>query len=129
MIDWVNELGKDWGRYLRKSPNGYPKISVSGRIREEGSVGAAIRCHLQIIPIQDMPKDILEFHRAWSVIESSLKRLLYVHYGSVAKVDEKLEFLGLNRSTYYARLDRAQRVLWETIDLQSKVQKVQPVQN
>lgn len=136
MIDWVDDLGKDWGRYLRRNPtgdmkfdSGYPKNSVMGRIREEGTVGAAIRTHMQILPIRDMPKDVLEFHRAWQVLDSKPKRISYVHYGVVSNVDAKCEFMGLNKSTYYSRLDRAHRALWETIELQSGVQLVQPVPN
>jgi len=128
MIDWVDELGKDWGRYLRKVPSGYPENSIMGRIMEEGSIGAAIRTHVQVVPIRDMPTDVMEFHRAWKVMESKLKRIVYVHYGVISKVADKRNFLDLNKSTYYSRLDRAQRALWETIELQSRVQLVQHVQ-
>jgi len=128
LIDWVDDLGKDWGRYLRSKPSGYPQTSVMGRIKEEGW-GASIRRHIQSIPIRDIPQDVQEFHCAWQVLGSKHKRIIYVHYGAVCPTRLKWEFIGIIKSTYYARMDKAHVRLWETIEIQTGVQSVQQVQN
>ncbi len=129
MIDWIDDLGKDWGRRLRKAPTGYPRRSVTGRIMDEGDVGAAIRAHIEILPVKFMAADVLEFHRAWEVQRSKYRKLLYVHYAAIAAISVKLDFMDMKRSTYYSNLDQAQTELWSTIELQNRVQKVQQVQN
>ena len=135
MIDWIDDLGKDWGRYLRRNPtgpdnsdSGFPATSVMGRIREEGSVGAAIRSHVQVIPVRDMPADILEFHRAWAVLKQNHKKIVYVRYAVVCPLYEKMEFLELKKRTFYSRLERAHLHILQIMDLQNSVQKVQDTQ-
>lgn len=128
MIDWVDEVGKDWGRYMRRVPyDGFPALSVMGRIAEEGSVGAAIRSHVQVVPISDVPADILEFHRAWATVEPKYKKVLYVQYVPVCILVDRLEALDLKRSTYFDRLNAAHIRIWEIVDLQDRVRKVRSV--
>ena len=135
MIAWIDDIGKDWGRYLRRNPtgpdhvdSGYPSTSVMGRIREEGSVGAAIRSHIQVIPVKDMPSDLLEFHRAWDVLQPRYKRVVYVQYVAVCPLYEKLEFLDLKKTTFYQCLSKAQAELWSLMEVQNGVRKVREVQ-
>lgn len=124
MIDWIDDLGNDWGRYLRKTvKNGYPETSIMGRIREEGSVGAAIRTFVQVIPIQDIPADVLVFHRAWNVTKSRYKKLIFVRYVPICPTEEKLIELGLTERTYYYRLDRSHSELRDLMDLQKEFAK------
>jgi hypothetical protein len=127
MIDWMHDLGKDWGRWMRRHPNGWPSKSLSGALVEYGSVGAAIKAHGDYIPIRDMPEDILEFHSAWMVAKSRAKYTVYVFYYLVADVESKAEALGVSKSTLYERVTDAQTEIWSLMDLQSRVQKVREV--
>lgn len=124
MIQWLHDLGKDWGRWMRRNPNGWPHKSLLGTIMEYGSVGAAIRTHQQIIPVPDMPEDVRDFHNAWVAADSRAKFTIYVFYYTVGNVDEKADALGISRRTLYDRVSRAQAELWSIIDLQKRVQKV-----
>lgn len=128
MIDWMHDLGNDWGRWMRKRPNGWPHRSLSGTIAEYGSVGAAIKSHVQIIPINDMPEDILEFHSAWQVSKPRTKHTIYVFYYTVGDAKSKAEELGVAKSTLYQRVTTAQTELWSLMDLQSRVREVRRVQ-
>ena len=125
VIDWVHDFGKDWARYLRRKPSGWPRISLMGKIQECGSVGAAIRAHEQIIPIDEMPEDVEEFHRAWAASPPRVKRIIYVFYNTNGPPREKARVLGISTSTLYARLGSAHAQLWALMDTQNRFQKVQ----
>lgn len=128
MIDWMHDLGNDWGRWMRKNPNGWPHRSLAGTIAEYGSVGAAIKSHAQIVPIRDMPVDVLEFHNAWQVSKPRSKHTIYLFYYAKGDVREKAATLGIAKSTFYERVTHAQTELWSLMDLQSRVRRVREVQ-
>lgn len=128
MIDWMHDLGNDWGRWMRKYPNGWPHRSLAGTVAEYGSVGAAIKSHVQIIPIRDMPIDVLEFHNAWQVSKPRAKHTIYVFYYTIGDVKSKADSLGIAKSTFYERVTHAQTELWSIMDLQSRVRRVREVQ-
>jgi hypothetical protein len=128
MIDWLHDLGKDWGREVRRRPNGWPKVSLMGRIKEFGSVGAAIRTHEQVIPINDMPIDVLEWHTAWTGLEPRPKQTLYVFYVLLGSPSDKAQLLSVSKSTLYQRVTTAQTEIWSAMDARERFQKVQKVQ-
>ena len=127
MIDWMHDLGKDWGRWNRKCPD-WPYRSLAGVVAEYGSVGAAIKSYVQAIPIRDMPIDILEFHNAWQVSKPRTKGTIYVFYYLLGDVESKAKSLGIAKRTLYERVTTAQTELWSLMDLQSRVRKVREVQ-
>lgn len=125
MIDWLTELGNDWGRYRRKNPNGWPHRSLAGTLAEEGDVGAAIKCHSQVVPIRDTPADILEYHNAWRLMESGPKEWLFVFHVLRGDVNDKANALGMSRATFYRRVGDAQIAIWsKMIEHESGVSNV-----
>jgi hypothetical protein len=125
MIAWLNELGNDWGRYRRQHPNGWPHRSLAGTIAEEGSVGAAIKCHAQVIPIRDAPADILEYHNAWRLMEPGPKELLFVFHVLRGDANDKARALGMSRATFYRKVGDAQIKIWsKMIEHESGVSNV-----
>lgn len=122
VIRWLDDLGKDWGRYMRRNP-GWPYKSLSGVLVEYGSIGAAIRAHSQAIPINDMPVDVREWHNAWEASEPRTKYTLYVFYVYIGDAKDKGAALGVTKSTLYQRVSSAQTQIWSTMELQSRVRK------
>jgi DNA-directed RNA polymerase specialized sigma subunit len=86
------------------------------RIREEGSVGAAIKSHAQHIPVKMMPREIGDFHRVVLTMEESVRRVVEVTYRSKAGRDEKAEALGITKSQMYRLLDVAHGYLSARLD-------------
>jgi len=121
MIDWMHGIANDWGRYMRKMPNGWPHRSLAGTMAEEGAVGAAIKCHMQVVPIRDTPADVLEFHNAWRFSEPEVKSITYVFYYLRGDVQSKAKALGISRATLYRKVGDAHSRLWSLmIDLDHK---------
>ena len=117
MIQWVHSRGKDWGMYRNREDNGWPPVSLMHRIREEGSVGAAIKQHSQRIPIKFMPREIADFHRVYLTMDESFRAVLEVVYRSKAGRDEKAEALGITKSQMYRMLDQCHGYLSARLDL------------
>lgn len=108
MIDWIHLRAKEWGRWQAKEVNGWPARSLLARIRDEGSVGAAIKQHYQPVPIKSMPRGVLAFHRAWMALDEQHRQVVAVFYGATGvDGEEKARMLGLSRSQMYASLDAA----------------------
>jgi hypothetical protein len=125
MIAWLNDLGNDWGRWRRKLPSGWPHRSLAGTLAEEGSVGAAIKAHMQVIPIRDTPADVLEFNNAWRLAKPETKTMLFVHHFLRGDVNDKAAALGVSRATFYRRVDAAHIQIWsDMIEDESGVSKV-----
>ena len=79
MISWVHQRGKDWGRWRDTDETGWPTVSLMHRIRDEGSVGAAIKQHSQRIPVRVMPRAIADFHRVVLTMDET-------HHGSANRI-------------------------------------------
>jgi hypothetical protein len=126
VIAWLNDLGNDWGRWRRHMPSGWPHRSLAGTIAEEGSVGAAIKAHMQIIPIRDSTRaDVLEFNNAWRLANPETKTMLFVHHYLRGDVSAKARALDMSRATFYRRVDAAHVQIWsDMIGDESGVSKV-----
>ena len=97
MIDWVNDLGEAWGRYLRVSPYAWAKQSAMWNVAFKSKSGASD------ISIPSMPSEILRFHRAWHQLDGQPKELLWTRY-----VDE-------SRTATKSNLDSAHEAIIEKI--------------
>jgi hypothetical protein len=94
-------------------PSGWPHRSLAGTIAEEGSVGAAIKAHMQIIPIRDSTRaDVLEFNNAWRLANPETKTMLFVHHYLRGDVSAKARALDMSRATFYRRVDAAHIQIW-----------------
>ena len=129
MIDWIHEVGKDWGVFMRRPVSGYPPISLVGKCVEFGSVGAAIKGQNQGIHIDEMPEDVLEFHNAWRELAEMPKRTLFVFYVLVGRPKEKSELLHCSKSSLYTRRDGAQDDLWVKIEQQKALKSAPRVRS
>jgi hypothetical protein len=98
---------------------------LAGTIAEEGAVGAAIKCHAQIVPILDTPADILEYHNAWRLMEPGPKELLFVFHVLRGDANDKARALGMSRATFYRKVGDAQIKIWsKMIEHESGVSNV-----
>lgn len=118
MIAWVHSRGKSWGHWRRRNEEGWPKTSLMARIRDEGSVGAAIKENFQRIPVKLMPKEIADFHRVWLTMDELHRGVVEVIYRAVAHRDKKAEALGMSKSSMYRVLDEAHGYLSARLDIQ-----------
>jgi hypothetical protein len=118
VIAWIHHRGKDWGRFLqREAAHAWPAVSLMHRIREEGSVGAAIKQHNQRIPVTFMPREVADFHRVVLTMEGSVRQVVEVVYRSNAGRDAKAEALGVSKSRMYQLLDIAHGYLSARLDV------------
>lgn len=117
MIEWIHSRGKDWGRWRNTNESGWPRTSLMHRIRDEGSVGAAIKQHSQHIPVRLMPREIADFHRVVLTMDEHYRAVIEITYRSKAGRDEKAEALGLSKSRMYQILDQAHGYLSGRLDI------------
>jgi DNA-directed RNA polymerase specialized sigma subunit len=98
------------------------------RIREEGSVGAAIKQHSQFIPVKLMPREIADFQRVVLTMEETMRCVVEVIYRSKASRDEKAAALGITKSQMYRLLDVAHGYLSARLDVQPEdLSRLSPV--
>ena len=114
MIDWIDAMARSWGYQLRKIEREDVSIpSLAGRVMDLGAVGAAIRSPVQVYG-ESLMGDALEFHCAYQRLDKAQdKEILAIHYVVDKPVKVKHHKLGIKRSTYWQRLDYAQRRIAE----------------
>lgn len=110
MIDWIDAMGRSWGYQLRRHLTSEGDLpSLAGKIMELGPDGCAIRSGGQRFA-EGLLGDALEFHIAWKQLPRiDHRRMLALHYVDVGPVKRKAHFLEIAHSTYWQRLDYAQR--------------------
>ncbi len=116
MIQWVHLRGKEWGRWFAREDTGWPKASLMARIREEGSVGAAIKQQLARVPVKLMPRAIAAFHRAFLSLPEQHRNVVAVMYRSSLPYEAKANALGVTKSTLYRLIDQSHGYLAARID-------------
>ena len=87
------------------------------RIRDEGSVGAAIKQHSQRIPVRMMPRAIADFHRVVLTMDELHRSVVEVTYRTKAGRDEKAQALGISKSRMYQLLDQAHGYISARLDI------------
>ena len=114
----VHYFGTQWGKYLRDDGNdesipcGWPdaderqKLGISGHGFKRNN--SYIRfLNLPDIPIKGMPKNALEFHRAWITLSERFRVVLWVYFVPNATQKEKAEVLELTLHSYRFLVDDA----------------------
>jgi hypothetical protein len=111
MIDWIDAMARSWGYQLRRHHQAEGKLpSLAGRVMELGPVGAAIRGAGGQVFGEGLLGDALEFHVAWKQIDNhDYREILATHYIDPSPVKRKAPQIGIAISTYWQRLDYAQR--------------------
>jgi len=108
--DWLEHMCEAWGRsvhHLLFGDSGWPARTMLGRIMDEGFTGAAATNFVQHHP-EVMTGEALEVSCAIKRIPSEeLRTVLFAHYVIRKPVKAKAAKLGMERSTYYAKLDKA----------------------
>ncbi len=108
MIDWVDCLGRNWGVYMRRDP-----LCISASlwtrnvdlirtgITSDGTFwnGRPYKYPRHQIPIRSMSRDQLVFHRAWDSLKRN-REIVWVHYVPHARLNQKLQALGLTEEVY-----------------------------
>lgn len=113
MIDWLNEECMTWGRQIRWlyiGKDGWPSRSVIGRLRDEGMLGAASSRFTQHWP-EVLNETALKVNNGYKRLSETDREILFIHYVVVGKGKVKAARLNLPRSTYYDRVDAAQKRL------------------
>lgn len=117
MIDWVNQLCKEWGdaRYYIDNCNAAP-ASIWGRINEGWSIAAAdsmrrpdppeVMVH-GALAVSIAIKRAIE---AKSITERQFK-VMYVHYVERASTKRKMDAVNLSKKRYYEIIHRLHRVI------------------
>lgn len=99
MIDWVHELCRDWGSYMRRSPKKWPSKNTVWRLwKEQGASGAEPG---PANPDWDIDEDVLELHRVWRSMPEELSDLLFVFYVKRCEPKRKAEMLGVSITKMY----------------------------
>ncbi len=110
MTNWVHELGREWGHWLRKADALAGKVDGTlGRIYEEGPAAAAIRTgnRSKVLAIE-FPKEVDRFHRAWLKMPNDSAELLLVEYKLRIPAREKWRLVGKKKGAYYRARSAAQ---------------------
>lgn len=113
----VRGAGSMWGEYMRDQPNGYPTRSIMSRIKEEGPVGAAIKQHCRVVPVDGMGKTVAKFHRGYLRLNEERRAVIFLAYVTRMKWDDLAETLGVSKSTMYRMRNDALTEIgktWET---------------
>lgn len=117
MIDWVHELAKEWGGYLRSMGNPY----YSQNILDVMARGVSYKS----VPLDDVDEDhsepeVLSFHRAFLRLSEVNRDVIYVMYVPVATIAERVGTLrdlhGLSKSKVYEIRNQSHSQIWGYID-------------
>lgn len=109
-------LGSQWGKYIREDdvsiPCGWPDaderkmLGISGHgFKRNNSYIKLLK--LPDVPIQDMPKNVVEFHKSWITLGEGFRIGLWVHFVPMATRNEKAQILGLSLDSYQFLIDDA----------------------
>lgn len=107
MIDFIHERLKKWGPEKRRilfGVNGWPSRTILGRLIAEGDVGASFSAYTQETPEVFSP-DSLEVNNAFKQLPEKSQNLVFIHYVITAPAKQKCAIIGVDRNTYYYRLD------------------------
>jgi hypothetical protein len=131
MIDWLHEECITWGRQIRwlyLGRDGWPSRSVIGKLREEGMLGASFSRFTQHWP-EVLNPVALKVNNGYKQLAEPDREILFIHYVVIGKGKVKAHRLGLPKSTYYDRVDAAQRRLCAAMTGPDKIVPFSPGQN
>lgn len=115
---WVHPLLKRWAKHIHEPDDGFPSISMMGRIREQGLVGASIRGKHNGTPVRDIPREIREVHQAIRTMPEDMRIVVEARYLFAGSDKAKAQALGMRRQKYYDWLGKAQT--WIAATMQAR---------
>lgn len=134
MIDWIHEGCKHWGwqmRVLYMGKDGWPPRTVLAKMIEEGSLGASANRFMQFFP-ECLDSEALRFNNAIKSLHALHRESLFIDYVVIGKSKVKACRMGISRSTYFDRRDRAHTHLasaFHRIDKLDKIGEISPIRN
>lgn len=98
-----------WASWVKGGMPSLPGTTLLGRIIEQGANGAA-----QVgQSVDGMPDDILATDRAVAKLDVFERRVIKVYYLTYADSEIKAAQCGCSRATFWRRLPRAQKRIYE----------------
>lgn len=114
MIDWVNDLCKDWGYYMRRRLKPYPGKNHVWRLwMEQGADGGDFG---PSNPDWNVHRDVLELHQLIRQMPNELKRLMYGFYAVKGAPGDKAKDLGVSITQMYETRARAHYYIVGALD-------------
>lgn len=117
MIDWVHELAKEWGAYLRSLGNPYYSqniLDVAVRGWDYGPIS------LYDVDEEESEPEVLAFHRAFLRLRELNRDVIYFFYVPVDPMRQRLHVLqrlhGLSKSRAYEIRGQSHAQIWGYID-------------
>ena len=109
MIPWVRDELRSWGTVIGRRPNGWPSLSMLGRIIKQGPDGARAGGKRDFVPLGiSMGKKVLAAHRIVQTMPYEIRQVVYAKYVVRGVRDsERAKVLKLSTKTFYTRLDNA----------------------
>jgi predicted DNA-binding protein (UPF0251 family) len=97
-----------WASWVRGGAHAWPTRTLLARIIEQGVAGAAQRC-----AFDRMPAQVLQTDRAVARLECDLKETVFIYYLMYASSEVKAAHLGVSRATFWRRVTRAQKAVYQ----------------
>ena len=105
----MHELCRDWGRYCRLHPEGFPRKSMEHKLfYGEVSLPAS-----STSPEWQQDADVIECHRAWRQLPEDLKMAAWGLYVLQGDASERAARVGMSQAGMYNR----RRALWSRLAL------------
>lgn len=119
MIQWVDELCKDWGRAQHRllfGFQGWPTRSMLGRLIDEGIIGASSNQFTMQYP-EVLSAENLKTANAIKTLPEEPRALITIHYVFRLRARDKCERIEMPIRTYYARINDAHRAIESALQL------------
>lgn len=122
LIEWVHELAKEWGGYIRSLGNPYNSRNILDRMMREGVGAAHVYRSLALDEVEgeESEPEVLAFHRAFLRLPEVNRAVIFVLYVPQARINERLLVLnqlhGLSKSRVYEVRGQSHAQIWGWID-------------
>jgi predicted DNA-binding protein (UPF0251 family) len=100
-----------WASWVRGGTNAWPARTLLARIIEQGVSGAAQGCAVDRMPVQ-----VLQTDRIVARLQIDLKQTILIYYLTHASSEVKAAHLGVSRATFWRRVTRAQKAVYQGLD-------------
>lgn len=124
MIDWVHELAKEWGAYLRSLGNPYYSqniLDVAVRGWDYGPIS------LYDVDEDESEPEVLAFHRAFLRLREVNRDVVYYMYVPIAPINQRVAYLkqlhGLTKPKVYDIRNQSHSQIWGYIDAHIQMMK------
>ena len=108
MIPWVRDELRSWGRVMGRQVNGWPSLSLLGRVIKQGPEGVRANGKRDFVPKGIGLGKSIHAHRIVLDMPIEIRTVVWVKYVVRDRTDaERAKVLGMSRKTFHNRLDNA----------------------